>query len=364
MRRGRPSGIQGRHSLAGWAAAWVFTVLLTSHAATVQFSVIGDYGVDNASELAVANLVRTNLQPDFIVTTGDNTYFDPADAEDFDRAVGKYYSTYIGNYAGAYGSGASSNRFFPSLGNHDWSSASGYAVYTNYFTLPGNERYYDIRRGPVHLFVINSDANEPHGTAANSQQPLWLSNVLRQSTAPWKVIAMHHAPFSSTDAAERMRWPYEAWGAALVLSGHAHHYERLDQSIPYIVCGASGAPLHGFSGAAAGSLVRYSAGHGAMRIIATETNLIGQFWTIEDGGRLVDQFTLTRTPRLRVSTSSGSVRVSWPTNDGSGFALQSTDTVPSTAWSQVTNTPTDAAGMRTVTIPSAGSGRKFFRLQR
>ena len=103
----------------------------------IRFAIIGDYGADNANELAVANLVKTNFQPSFIVTVGDNNYLG---ASQIDRAIGKYYHEFIGNYAGTYGAGASSNRFFPALGNHDWDGATGYSAYLNYFTLPGNER--------------------------------------------------------------------------------------------------------------------------------------------------------------------------------------------------------------------------------
>ncbi len=82
---------------------------------SVTFAVIGDYGVNNGYELAVANLVKS-LNPDFIVTVGDNTYGSQTTP---DKAIGKYYSDYIGNYNGAFGDGSATNRFFPVLGNHD-----------------------------------------------------------------------------------------------------------------------------------------------------------------------------------------------------------------------------------------------------
>src|SRR5687767_4801092 len=116
------------------------------YAAQTRFALIGDYGSDDAAERMVANFVITNLQPEFIVTLGDNNY---GAASDYDAAVGKYYARYIGNYAGAYGPGSPTNRFFPAIGNHDYFDSTCYASYTNYFRLPGNERYYDIRRGPV-----------------------------------------------------------------------------------------------------------------------------------------------------------------------------------------------------------------------
>lgn len=42
---------------------------------------------------------------------------------------------------GNYGEGALTNRFFPCLGNHDWSTP-GAQPYLDYFELPCNERFY------------------------------------------------------------------------------------------------------------------------------------------------------------------------------------------------------------------------------
>ena len=35
--------------------------------------------------------------------------------------------------------------------------------YFDYFTLPGNERYYDFTWGPVHLFALDDIDSEPDG---------------------------------------------------------------------------------------------------------------------------------------------------------------------------------------------------------
>src|SRR5687767_14822376 len=161
-------------------------------AAQTRFALIGDYGSDDANERMVANFVITNLQPEFIVTLGDNNY---GTETQYDQSVGKYYSRYIGNYAGTYGSGSPTNRFFPAIGNHDYFGLTGYAAYTRYFTLPGNERYYDVRKGPVHIFMLNSELNEPDGVPSNSAQGMWLSNQLAASRAPWKLAVTHYPPY-------------------------------------------------------------------------------------------------------------------------------------------------------------------------
>src|SRR6185436_7178400 len=105
--------------------------------------------------------------PEFIITNGDNNYTLGA-ASTIDPNIGQYYHDFIGNYVGSYGAGSPTNRFWPSLGNHDWYSPTGNppmpTPYLNYFTLPNNERYYTFERGPVAFFSVDSDSNEPDGT--------------------------------------------------------------------------------------------------------------------------------------------------------------------------------------------------------
>src|SRR6185503_8936631 len=100
----------------------------------VRFAIIGDYGWAGQPELDVSNLVHS-WNPDFIITTGDNNY-DLGAASTIDPNIGQYYHDFIYPYTGSYGPGAPYNKFFPSLGNHDWYTA-GAAPYLSYFTLPG-----------------------------------------------------------------------------------------------------------------------------------------------------------------------------------------------------------------------------------
>lgn len=329
-------------------------------AGTVRFAVIGDYGTDDANELAVAELVKTNFQPEFIVTVGDNNYLG---ASNIDQAIGKYYHEYIGSYSGAYGAGATSNRFFPALANHDWDEQTGFSVHLDYFTLPGNERYYDFVRGPAHIFILNSDPHEPDGNTSSSVQAAWFSNQIAASTSPWRVVICQDPPYSSTESLTWMRWPFTEWGASVVISGDSHQYERIMlDGFPYIVNGAGGASLAGFGNPISGSVVRYGDAHGAMVISATESNINYQFWSVANGGTLVDEFTEAARPKLSISSSNAIVRVAWPTNLSGGFVLQSKGSLdPAVPWTNVSTTATISAGRFITTVP-ASSGTQFFRL--
>jgi 3',5'-cyclic AMP phosphodiesterase CpdA len=246
----------------------------------LRVALIGDYGMVGEPAAAVAALVDS-WQPDLVVTLGDNNYPDGT-SETIDANIGQYYQQYIAPYRGQYGPGASENRFFPVLGNHDW--VVGYPEpYLSYFTLPGNGRYYEFTRGPLHFFMLDSMPGEPDGISADSVQGRWLLATLAASTARWKIVVMHHPPFSSGHhgSSDWMQWPFAAWGASMVLAGHDHSYERLTiDGIPYIVNGLGGAarytpgccPLPG-------SEAFFNEDHGAMLLEVGDAGLGLQFVT-------------------------------------------------------------------------------------
>lgn len=256
---------------------------------SVKFAVIGDYGNAGPDEEAVANLVKS-WSPDFVITTGDNNY-DVGSAFTIDENIGQYYHEFIYPYIGNYGTGDTVNRFFPSLGNHDWGTP-GAVPYLNYFQLPGNERYYEFVKGSVHFFVIDSDTNEYDGIDSNSVQAQWLKNALAQSSSRFNVVYLHHPPYCSgliQGSEEIMRWPYKEWGASVVMAGHEHLYERLNISgLPYYVNGLGGNLRSFFGFPLSGSQVRYRANYGAMLVNAYFDSLVIKFYNINN--TLIDNY--------------------------------------------------------------------------
>jgi hypothetical protein len=276
---------------------------LNHPATSYRFAVIGDYGADTAGEARVATMVA-GWNPDFVITTGDNNYPDGG-AATIDQNIGKYYSQFIGNYQGSYGNGSPTNRFWPSLGNHDWETivCNGNVcdgAYQDYFTLPGNERYYDVDLGLVHLYALDSDVNEPDGNLATSVQGSWLQSRLSASRSCFDVVYVHYPPYSSGlhGSTDEMQWPFAAWGAELVLAGHDHTYERLDvNGVPYFVNGLGGRSLYPFVNVAnlpadVNSVVRYNSDYGAMLVTVTETGMTSQFYNAS--GVLIDEYTLSK----------------------------------------------------------------------
>lgn len=225
----------------------LFTVPVYSQTDSVQFAVFGDFGhEETGGTQKVADFIH-RINPPFIVTTGDNCYYINGQ---FDRCVGKYYHDFIFPYSGIYGQGASENRLFTALGNHDWDA--GLSSYENFFSgLPNNtdlggnhSRYYKFTRGPVEFFIIDSDPREFDGNTCNSPQLVWLRNSLQNSTAVWKFVFFHHPPFSSGSqhgGSTTRDCPYASWGADVVFNGHEHNYERISRNgILYFIVGSGG----------------------------------------------------------------------------------------------------------------------------
>jgi hypothetical protein len=254
--------------------------------------VIGDYGLEGPPARAVADLVQS-WRPDFVVTVGDNNYPNGA-AATIDQNIGQYYHDFIAPYQGSFGPGADRNHFFPTLGNHDYVTP-GAAPYLDYFTLPGNERYYTIEWGPVAIFAVNSNPDEPDGVGSESVQAAWLRGELERATACWRLVFLHHAPFSSGlhGPSGWSQWPYAAWGADAVLAGHDHHYERLHKDgIPYFVNGLGGGSRYKLGTIDPDSQVRFNGDHGAMLVEAEAGRITFRFVTV--AGEEIDSYTLEK----------------------------------------------------------------------
>ena len=255
---------------------------------TLRFAVIGDYGYEGDAAAEVGALVR-GWQPDLVITTGDNNY-PSGSAATIDSNIGQYYAPFIAPYQGTYGSGGADNRFFPTLGNHDWETP-GARPYLDYFTLPGNERYYDFTAGPVQFFALDSDPREPDGITAGSPQAAWLQSRLSRARSPWRVVYLHHPPYSSGvhGSTPASQWPFGKMGATAVLAGHDHSYERLVlDGLPYFVNGLGGTQTYGFWEPLPGSRARFTGAHGAMFVEATQNVITYRLYIV--GGSLVDEY--------------------------------------------------------------------------
>jgi hypothetical protein len=126
----------------------------------------------------------------------------------------------------------------PAAGNHDYATP-GAAAYFDYFGAAAGPRgagYYSYDLGSWHVVVLNSNCRFV-ACSRGSPQETWLRNDLALHSAQCTLAYFHHPLFSSTvgtaTPAVQPLWQalYDA-GADLVLSGHAHNYQRFAPQSP------------------------------------------------------------------------------------------------------------------------------------
>lgn len=331
-----------------------------------RFAVIADM-VDNTGLANVASMVK-GWNPAHILTAGDN---DNLNHTDYESTVGQHFHAYMSPYLGNWGAGSSTgNRFWGAMGNHDWESSRGSAEYTDYFTLPNNERYYNIKLDAnTEFFVVDSDPREPHGTSATSTQGSWVRERMLASSAKWKIVIAHHPPYSSAGSSDAtwMRWPFKDWGATAVISGHHHLYERLSvNGLAYFINGPAGGNIGGFGTIDSNSIVRYNGDFGAMQIDTSDSSIVFRFF--RRTGALIDSLTIDAPATGTVpaapsalsasATSQTAVALAWAdkSSDETGFKIERSATGTGN-WAQIEAV---GAGVTTFTDTGRTAGTTYY----
>ena len=309
-----------RHFLRGSAAAGVATLALgvprtaaQTQAAAIRndpeafvVGLVGDFGTGRPAQRAVSQRVHS-WKPAAVFTMGDNVYGrngdDPASLVE-DR-VSAYYGKFI-----------TDQLFYPSLGNHDWGEGGPGIItldgqggttgpwHSTFDYLPGNGRYYDVRLGPLHAFVVHDYFREPDGHRMGTVQAQWLEASARASDAPYKIVIHHYAPYvSSPHANQRMRWPYGEWGIHASFTGHWHHYERRSvDGVIYVVNGSGGAVTEFVGPRDQNVDALYAAKNGAVRMTVAPDAVLVEF--VSDDGVVRDSF-IQRYSDLAVAAGPG-----------------------------------------------------------
>ena len=261
----------------------------------LRFAVVGDYGIAGDRARDVSLLVKS-WGVDFVITTGDNNYPNGA-ASTIDANIGQYYSDFIFPYAGSFGSTARSQPVLPVDGQPRLGSGGRGAVPDLLHACPATSATTSSSRVSCTSSSWTATPASPtafrRGRCRDSGcRPGW-----PRSTLPYRVVYMHHAPFSSGQNGSHpaLQWPYRTWGASTVIAGHDHTYERImHDSIPYFVNGAGGYALYAFHAPVSGSAVRFNGDNGAMLVEVDQKSAIVKF--ITRGGVVVDTHSIA--PRI------------------------------------------------------------------
>jgi hypothetical protein len=160
----------------------------------------------------------------------------------------------------------------PIPGNHEYKdgplSAPGYFDYFNGRDQPEGvagarwHGYYSYELGNWQLIALNtSDGCRAVSCAVGSTMYRWLERTLKARRRPCVLAYFHHPRFHASDAHGDAESTSDIWqllyayGADIVLSGHAHNFQQLapldgsgridrDHGVRSFVVGTGGAPLH------------------------------------------------------------------------------------------------------------------------
>lgn len=218
------------HRVGGPSQTWEPIPMPPEAQPWLRVALVGDVGDagDRESETAAAIEEQSQIDRyDILMLLGDNVYpsGDPA----------RVQATVFDPFGPLLDDGT---ELFAILGNHDEQTGTGDAQ-LEALGMPG--RWYAVERGD--MLGIALDSTMP----TNAEQLAWLEKTLAESDATWRLVGLHHPPYSSgmhgSNGTVRAAFVplFERYGVQIVFSGHEHDYQRSDpiNGVTYIVTGAA-----------------------------------------------------------------------------------------------------------------------------
>lgn len=232
----------------------------------VMFGDSGDRSTINDT-IAVATAVRA-LDPQFVVHLGDCAYGTTQRPGDVGSTIPVGTSTggaahLLQDLLLQHYWGFLDGNFYLSFGNHDLETGYGLPLLNalrTTRTLIGEPNknasrlWYEFARGPVRFFVLNLGLNDADPLIQMTEQRDWLLNRIGVAAEPWLVVVAHRPAYTSdvnhhpgSTMMRSLANQLRAAGVDLVVSAHAHSYERIldASSLQHVVCGLGGAPRRG-----------------------------------------------------------------------------------------------------------------------
>jgi len=229
---------------------------------------VGDYGSGKTPSREVANLIA-DQKAHAVVTLGDNVYFETG----FQTLVGNLYGDYLQHGA-----------FFPAVGNHDYTEGRGIKLFDRYFDFLRGHRWYSVSFDRVEFFLLDS-TQALTLEESFEEQSAWLERAVKQSSAEWKIVVVHHPPHSARARSQpEFRFPFDKWGVSMVMSGHDHTLQHLIfDGVHFVVNGIGGGSIHEFEEILEGTEFRLSGEYGAVFLDVLPDTLRVRSLTVPSG---------------------------------------------------------------------------------
>lgn len=245
--------------------------------AVTRILAVGDFGVGGSTERATGAAIErweADHPARLLLTLGDN---------DYTESPKQFRSNWHDAFGWLEGAGV-----WPkgTLGNHDVRVDGGRYEFRP-LRMPA--AHYERSRAGFDLFVLNSNR-------VGDRQTRWLERHLAASTAPWKIVSLHHPPYtcggylSNPEIVSRWVPLFRRYGVDLVLSGHDHNYQRFAPShgVTYVVHGGGGQEVYSLRSCPDGYPRRAFArrGHGFLDIVVRPGSL--RVKAVNLSGRVID----------------------------------------------------------------------------
>jgi predicted phosphodiesterase len=221
----------------------------------MRVGVLGDSGFgDGATGSLLEEMASYDF--DFVIHTGDLVYNVGENIDPVEAFIEKFYTPFSHILR--------SMPVYPVVGNHDVDLTTfreetpfyfhAFPVFTaENLTVGGStdrREWYAFSVGKIQFVMLNSYTF--YSTNGRSEQTEWLRERLADPQFEVSIPVFHIAPFTSGKHEEdglpiRFEWLplFKQAGVPLVLSGHDHNYERLEnEGMTYIVTGGGSAVLY------------------------------------------------------------------------------------------------------------------------
>jgi uncharacterized protein (TIGR03437 family) len=278
----------------------------TAAAGPFTFLALGDSGTGSSEQRQIAQRMLED-RPSLVLHTGDIVY------------PGGGYADQQAFYFDVYWRLMTQVPFFPSPGNHDYDTRSAepylaaHAVPAGDVPARGRGRYYSFDWGNTHFVSLDSSLS-PASAGMREEMLEWLDRDLRRSRAFWRVVYLHHAPYSAGAkehdelgrlVREHIAPILDRHEVPLLLNGHDHNYQRTwpirageaaapGAGVVYVTTGGGGAPLYGVSARPLTAVAE--AAHHYLRADVDGPRMTVR--ALRGDGREIDRFTLAPPPRL------------------------------------------------------------------
>ncbi|MDG2476430.1 MAG: metallophosphoesterase [Phycisphaerales bacterium] len=264
----------------------------------VGFVVVGDTQ-NNPAVTTMMSTFAWSHRPHFIMHCGDLV------------GTGTVKREWVHEFFGSTGDLLGRFPIYPTLGNHERDAQ----LYYDYFSLPGEEYFYDYRWGDVHVFVLDTNKD----VSPESDQYQWFVKAVAESDAQWKVVQHHQPAYSSdsNDYGDTWKGPsswgdvriqehlvplYEQFGVDVVFNGHIHVYERTwplragqvdeDNGVTYVTTGGGGGHIEDFAPTRTWFTAHKYRGHHFCIVTASDKTF--ELRAFDQEGKIIDFFRLEK----------------------------------------------------------------------